>query len=278
MITDKSNFKKIFFYFLLLVGFVISIFPIVWMIASSFKELSEIASYPPSIWPEGFRFENYIELFTEVPYAKNLFNSAFVGVAHTFIAVMVATLSGFALSKYPNAPGRSFFFIFIIATMMIPQQVLAIPLYILMGKIGWVNSYQALILPFVAQGLGVFLFKQYMDGVPDDLLAAARIDGCSEFGIFWRIILPIAKPALGAIGTIYFMNNWNFFFWPLIITNQEKMFTIPVALSQLQGQQYGVPYHLLMAGSVVATLPLIVIFLFFQRYFIRGITMGALKQ
>ncbi len=274
----KIPFKKTIFYIILLVGFVISLFPFYFMITSSFKSNSDILSYPPKLLVQKWHLDNYLRLFSNIPFGRNIFNSIFVAVCFMVLSVLISAAAGFALSKYKNAPGRKGLFIFILATMMIPQQAVMIPLYIFMSRIGWINTYFALILPFVAQGFGVFLLKQYIDGVPDDLLESARIDGCSEFRIFWQIIMPIVRPALGALGIIFFMNNYNFFLWPLIVTNQKEMLTVPVALANLQGQMYGVPYDLIMAGSTLATLPLIVVFLVFQKQFISGITMGAIKQ
>lgn len=274
----KKSLKKTIFYFILLLGFVISLFPFYFMIISSFKSISDIFTYPPKLYVQEWHFDNYVRLFTNIPFARNIFNSVFVALCFTIISVMVSAAAGFGLSKYKQAPGRKGLFVFILATMMIPEQVVMIPLYIYMSKIGWINTYFALILPFVAQAFGVFLLKQYIDGVPDDLLDSARIDGCNEFRIFWQIIMPIVKPALGALGIICFMNSYNFFLWPLIVTNKKEMLTVPVALANLQGQMYGVPYDLIMAGSTLATLPLIIIFLFFQKQFISGITMGALKE
>lgn len=278
MNSKKNTFKKVIFYFLLICGFIISLFPFYWMFISSFKSLSEIFVYPPKLLPKDFSLNNYVRLFLEVPFARNMLNSAFVALSYMLLSIFISSTAGFALSKYRNVKGRMAVFIFIIATMMIPTQVIVIPLYILMGKIAWINSYRALILPFAANGFGVFLVKQYVDDIPDSLLDASRIDGCSEWRIYWSIILPVIKPALAALGTIYFMDSWNLFFWPLIATNQKLMFTIPIALAQLVDRQYNVPYDLIMAGSTLATIPLIGIFLLFQKQFIAGITAGAIKE
>jgi len=273
----KENITTYVFYILLSAGVIISIFPFVWMISSSFKTLAEISEYPPNLLPDDIMWKNYIEVFDILPYGRNLFNSFFVAIMYTFFGVFISATGGYALSKYREAPGRRLFFAVILSTMMIPMQVLAIPLYILMAQVGWINSYPALILPFAAQGFGLFMLKQYIDGIPDDLIEAARIDGCGEFRIFFQIILPVIKPAVAALGTIYFMNNYNLFFWPLIVTNRTIMYTIPVAIAQLQGQQFGIPLHLIMAAATMSTAPLIIIFLYFQKYIISGITMGALK-
>jgi ABC-type glycerol-3-phosphate transport system permease component len=278
MNLNKDYYKKLIFYAILILGVGISLFPFYWMFIASFKNLSEIFEYPPKLFPENFNLENYINLFKQTPFAKNMFNSIFVSVSYMILSVFISSTAGFALSKYRNAKGRVTIFIFIIATMMIPTQIIVIPLYILMGKINWINSYQALILPFAANGFGIFLIKQYIDDIPDSLLEAARIDGCSELRVYWQIVLPVIKPALAALATIYFMNNWNLFFWPLIATNMKEMFTVPIALAQLIDRQYNVPYHLVMAGSTIATIPLMIIFLLFQKQFIAGITAGAIKE
>jgi len=275
--SRNSKFTTIIFYLLLITGVVVSLFPFIWMILSSFKTLAEISEYPPSLLPDEIMWNNYIDVFESLPYGRNLFNSFFVAIMYTIFGVFISATGGYALSKFRDAPGRKFFFAIILSTMMIPMQVLAIPLYILMGRIGWINSYPGLIFPFVAQGFGLFMLKQYIDGIPDDLIEAARIDGCGEFRIFFQIIFPVIKPAVAALGTIYFMNNYNLFFWPLIITNKTIMYTVPVAIAQLQGQQFGIPLHHIMAAATLSTAPLIIIFLYFQKYIISGITMGALK-
>jgi len=273
----KENISTYIFYILLITGVLISLLPFVWMITSSFKSLAEISEYPPTLLPNKVMWNNYVDVFDTVPYGRNLFNSFFVAIMYTVVGVFISATGGYALSKYREAPGRRLFFAVILSTMMIPMQVLAIPLYIMMAQIGWINSYPALILPFAAQGFGLFMLKQYIDGIPDDLIEAARIDGCGEFRIFFQIIFPVIKPAVAALGTIYFMNNYNLFFWPLIVTNRSIMYTVPVAIAQLQGQQFGIPLHHIMAAATLSTAPLIIIFLYFQKYIISGITMGALK-
>ena len=240
--------------------------------------MGDIFIYPPVLFVKEWHFENYRNLFATVPFGLNIFNSLFVATCYVVITVLISLAAGFGLSKYKQAPGRTVLFIFILATMMIPQQILVIPLYIVMSKIGWINTYPALILPFAAQAFGVFLLKQYIDGIHDDLLDCARIDGCSEYRIFWQIIMPLVRPALGALAIIEFMSSYNSFLWPLIVTNKKEMLTVPVALANLRGLMYGVPYDLILAGSTLATLPLIIVFLVFQRQFVSGIIMGAIKE
>jgi ABC-type glycerol-3-phosphate transport system permease component len=269
---------KMFITLGLLGGAFLSIIPFYWMIINSFKSNHDIFAWPPILKPTLWNWSNYLELFHTTKFMLNAMNSLFIAISFTLLSVFLCALAGFAFAKYKKAPGANFLFILLLSPMMIPQQVLVIPLFILINRLGWNNSYQSVFVPFAASAFGMFLLKQYIESIPDDLLEAARIDGCMEYRIFLRIILPLIKPALAALAIIQFMYSWNDFLWPLIVLRTEDKFTIPLVLAQLQGKQYGIPYHLIMTGCTLATMPLIFIFFGLQKYFVAGATMGAIKQ
>lgn len=271
-------FSKLASMTLLVCGAFLSIVPFYWMLINSFKRNADIFAWPPLLTPTIWNWSNYEELFKSTKFIYNAGNSLMIAVLFTVLSVFLCSLAGFAFAKYREAPGAKFFFVLLLSPLMIPQQVLVIPLFILVNKLGWNNTYQAVFVPFAASAFGMFLLKQYIESIPDDLLEAARIDGCSEYRIFGQIILPLIKPALAALAIIQFMYSWNDFLWPLIVLRTADRFTIPLILSQLQGEKYGIPYHLIMTGCTLATMPLVFVFLGLQKYFVAGATMGAIKQ
>lgn len=268
-----SGFLK---YFFLVVIVIITILPFIWMVSAALKDINEIFSYPPTIIPKNFTLENVRILFIEYPFAKNIFNSSFIAIVATLGSLFFCTLGGFGFAKF-DFKFKNQLFLVLVGSMLIPQQSIMIPLFLVFRKIGWVNSFYPLIIPGLANAFGIFFMRQYMTSIPDSLIEAARIDGCSDFKIFLQIILPIVKPALATLGIIFFMNSWNAFVWPLIILQDIDLQTIPVVLTNLQGVIF-TPYNLIMAGAVISIIPLFVVFLFMQKYFISGITAGAVKQ
>jgi len=190
--------------------------------------------------------------------------------------VLTSTLAGYAFGK-KKFPGQTWLFWLLLITMMLPKQISLIPLFIIMKDLKWFDTYQAMIVPYIAYPFGVFLVKQFMQGIPDDLIDAAKIDGASELQLFWKIILPLAKPAVGALAIFAFMFGWNDYIWQLVVINKEKMLTLPVGISKLVAGWGSVDIGLGMAGATLAFIPMLMIFLFFQDYFIKGITVGAVK-
>ncbi|OGA35437.1 MAG: hypothetical protein A3G80_15275 [Betaproteobacteria bacterium RIFCSPLOWO2_12_FULL_62_13b] len=253
----------------------VSVGPLYWTVAASFKPQSEILTTHLALVPRDLTLGNYQALLTETSFARWFLNSLIVGLGTTGLALVFCTLGGFALAKYKFVGSRVIFFS-IVVTAGIPQFVTIIPVFSLMVHLHLVNSYWALILPFSANPLGIFLVRQYMVSIPSELLEAARIDGCSEFGLFWRVVLPVARPIVGAVGIFVFVHTWNQYFFPLIMVTSPEMQVLPVGVASLSGfffTQYGI----IMAGAVLSVVPVMVIFFTMQRQFVAGLTQGALK-
>jgi multiple sugar transport system permease protein len=267
---------NVVFYLAMIFGATVMIFPVIYMFSASLMSRQEIFSTPIKIFPEALRFSNYIEVFTRFNIHMYLNNSIIVAVSVIAISAFTSTLVGYSLAKF-QFPGKQFVFYFIIATMMIPFTVIVIPLYLLILKLNWANSYEALIIPSAMTPFGVFLLRQFILDLPDDYIDAARIDGSSEIGIFLKIIMPLSISAISATSIMTFVSNWNSFLWPLIVTSRQRYMTLPLGLAQFLNL-YEQEWHLLMTSSVIAVFPVLVIFLLFQRKFIEGMTgMTGLK-
>ena len=219
---------------------------------------------------------NYRNLWKTVPYNRYFINSIFIATASTLLTLFFCSLGGYAFAKY-QFRGQKILFGILLASMMVPFQVLLVPLFGLMYDIGWLNSYKAIIIPFSVGAFGVFLMRQFIVTIPSELLDAARIDGCSEFGIYYRIVLPIIKPALGALTIYSFLGSWNGYLWPLIILRDEAKYTLPIGLANLVGI-YRQDYGMLMAGTLLSLMPIVILFLAMQREFVQGITLGSVKE
>ena len=219
---------------------------------------------------------NYRNLWKTVPYNRYFVNSIFIATASTLLTLFFCSLGGYAFAKY-QFRGQKILFGILLASMMVPFQVLLVPLFGLMYDIGWLNSYKAIIIPFSVGAFGVFLMRQFIVTIPSELLDAARIDGCSEFGIYYRIVLPIIKPALGALTIYSFLGSWNGYLWPLIILRDEVKYTLPIGLANLVGT-YRQDYGMLMAGTLLSLMPIVILFLAMQREFVQGITLGSVKE
>ena len=219
---------------------------------------------------------NYRNLWKTVPYNRYFVNSVFIATASTLLTLFFCSLGGYAFAKY-QFRGQKILFGILLASMMVPFQVLLVPLFGLMYDIGWLNSYKAIIIPFSVGAFGVFLMRQFIVTIPSELLDAARIDGCSEFGIYYRIVLPIIKPALGALTIYSFLGSWNGYLWPLIILRDEVKYTLPIGLANLVGI-YRQDYGMLMAGTLLSLMPIVILFLAMQREFVQGITLGGVKE
>lgn len=268
--------KKVLGYGLLIAFGVLMLFPFGWMFLSSFKPLEDIFSSQATIIPDTIRILNYIEIFTEKHFDKALFNSLYISSIYTAGSVFFCALCGYGFSKYEFKFKRILLAI-VISSLMVPMETNMVPQYILFNKIGWIDSHLALIVPGLANAFGIFFMNQYYKNVDDAIIESGRIDGSSEFGIFLRIIMPIIKPAIASLGIIFFMNSWNNFVTPLIVIKSENLRTLPVAIQALDQGVNQTPYHLIMSSSVVSILPLLIIFIAFQKYFIDGITQGAVK-
>lgn len=260
---------------LLVLGVFITAIPFLYTISSSFKPQYEIFTFPIQWLPKEVYWDNYAKLFGETLFMRWFLNTAFVAIARTGLSLFLCTLAGFAFAKY-EFPLKRVLFVIVLASFTIPFEVLLVPLYKMMVTWGWLNSYWVIIVPFAANAFGIFLARQYALAIPTELLEAARIDGANEFTIFARIAFPNLKPALAVMGIIFFQGAWNDFIWPSIVLNDSQMYLINVALPSLRGP-YGDQYGLVLAGGVLAVLPMIIIFFTMQRYFIEGIMAGALK-
>jgi ABC-type glycerol-3-phosphate transport system permease component len=251
-----------------------TVLPLLWMFSTAFKQTSSFYIYPPQFIPAHPTLANFSDVF-KLGVGRALENSIIVAVAMTVIVVITSTMAGYALAKIPFR-GRSFVFATLLSGLMIPWEITIIPLYILIVKLGWVNTYHGVVLPMCATPLGIFIMRQFLQSIPNELIDAARLDGASEFAIFRQIIVPLCRPATAALATIIFLSAWGAFLWPLIASSQNDMQTLPVAIALLQ-QQYTSSYGLMMAGATVAFLPALATFLAFQRYFVQGITMSGFK-
>lgn len=256
---------------------VLFMFPFYWLFVSAFKAKDQIFSLPPVLWPNPWRFSNFAAVFEKTHIVQAFINSVVIACGHCTLALFLCSLAGFAFAKYPHAPGRDKLFAFVLATMMIPGAVTLIPVFVVLCKLHAINTYWAMIVPGAASAFGIFWMRQYTaENVHNDLLDAARIDGCSEFRIYWSVVLPVLKPAMAALGIILLIGSWNNLMWAFIVLRTTDMYTLPLVIYLLNGENR-TPFEMIMAASVLATLPLVIAFLFFQRQFIAGITAGAIK-
>ncbi|MBE2241024.1 MAG: carbohydrate ABC transporter permease [Caldilineaceae bacterium] len=251
--------------------------PLVWMISTSFKEQFQVFSYPPEWLPDPWTLKGYQRLFSMSPIGNWLFNSVLVAVTITACQLVFSSLAAYAFARV-RFPGRDVIFMGYLATMMIPSQVTLIPGYILIKYLGWIDTYFALTVPFLfGSAFGTFLLRQFFQTIPTELEDAARIDGAGYFDIYWRIILPLAKPALATLGVFVFLHFWNDFLWPLIVINTNELRTLPVGLAVVSRSMFGTDWPALMGGAVISLVPILTIFFFAQRYFVQGITLTGLK-
>jgi multiple sugar transport system permease protein len=227
------------------------------------------------LWPSEWRWSNFTLPFKEAPFARYYLNSVVVGVSVTLLNVITCTLAGYSFAKF-DYRGRNVLFFLVLATLMIPLEVIYVPLYALVFKLGWVNSFAGLIIPSGTSAFGIFLMRQSMESVPDELIDAARIDGAGELRIYTSIVLPTIVPILATLGIWTFLSTWNDFMWPLIVLSDEARWTLPVALANLSGEHVQ-DTELMMAGSVLTILPVMLVFLFLQRYYIQGVMVGSVK-
>ncbi len=262
-------------YLVLVGGAFLMVFPFIWMIIASLMTAGEIQMRPPVWLPATPQFSNYSELAESIPIARLYFNSLFTSGVIVLGVLLSSSLAGFAFAKY-RFPGRELLFYLILATMMIPFFVTLIPVFFIVRQLGWIDTYQGLVVPGLTSAYGIFLMRQFMVTVPDELIDAARIDGASEPMIYWRIVIPLVKPALATLGTFTFIGAWNNFLWPLLVLNSRELFTLPLGINSLRSL-YADNTNLLMAGTAVAVLPMLLLFVFLQRYFIKGIALTGLK-
>ncbi len=260
---------------ILILGSILTVVPFLYMISASFKTNSEIYSVPLTWIPRNFIIDNYVRLVTELPFIRQYLNSVFLAVVETALLVFFSSLGGYGFAKY-EFWGKRPMFLFLLATMMIPSQLSLVPLFLIVNFFGWINTYWAIIVPGMISAFGIFFMRQVMVSIPNEVIDAARVDGASEFGIYWRIALPMAGAGVAVYATLAFLGSWNSFLWPLIVLRTPEMLTAPVAIASLVGL-YKVEYGMIMAGATLSIIPVIILFILGQKYFIAGILSGAIK-
>lgn len=275
MYSQTSKLALFICYLLLSLGAVFMLLPLLWMTSAAFKPLSEIIQVPPTWIPKHFTLDNFKEIFSQLPFGRYFFNSILTTCIILASVIITSTMGGYAFAKY-NFKFKNIFFFLILSSMMIPFQVRMIPLYQLSQKLDIINNYAGVVFPWLFDAMGIFLMKQFMTSVPNELIESARIDGLSEGSIFLRIVLPLVKPAISTLTIFTFSWSWEEFLWPLVITNSDKVRTLPVGL-QFFSEQYGSNVHWQMAGAFAAVIPVIIVFFTMQKQFIEGIALTGLK-
>lgn len=267
---------RLWLYVVLTLGLAAMVMPFVWMILGSFKTNAEIRQHPTNFWPIDPTLDNYTQLFGRLDFATFFTNSIIVASFVTLGNIVFSSMVGYALAKL-EFRGKRLLFLLVLGTLMVPGVVTFVPLFVLTANLGLVNSYPGLILPFLITPLGVFLMRQFMLSLPDDIIEAARIDGAGEWRIFARVIMPLCGPAVATLTILTFLASWNNFLWPLVVATTEDKYTLPVALALYSVGQNAAQYGLMMAGAVVVVVPVLLIFVVLQRYFVQGIALTGIK-
>lgn len=271
----KSMLLKILVYSLLSIGAILMILPFAWMISTALKAPNEVMSMPPVWIPSEIRWDNFTKALDVAPFGRYFINSIIVTVVSTIGELITAILAAFAFSKM-KFYGRDVLFAILLGTMMVPGEVLLIPNFVTLSNLGWIDSYNALIIPWIASIFSIFLLRQYFLGIPEQLAYAAKVDGCGDFKFLWYIMVPLAKPALITIGLLKVIGSWNAFLWPLIVTNSRELRTLPVGLSAFTTEA-GTSYEQLMAASCMVVLPIVILFFFMQKQIVEGVSRSGVK-
>lgn len=272
----KTHGLRILLYGSLGLASALAILPFAWMLSASLMPMGEASTFPPRFVPPEITLEQYRVLFQTLHVGRYFVNSLILAVSVTLLSLLVNSMAGFAFAKFWFR-GKRPLLVMLLASMAIPVQVTMLPLFLLMKKLGLLNTYLAVILPAAASIFGIFLMSQYLKSIPDSFIEAARMDGASDFSIYWRIILPLCKPVLLTLALFTFMGTWNDFMWPLVVMTQEDMYTLTVALASLSGEHVQ-DVELMMAGSVITIIPVLLLFLVLQKHYIQGIVVGGLKE
>lgn len=272
----KNGAGKVILYTILVLYAITTLIPFVWAVSSSFKTLEEIVQGTINFWPKDFTFDNYKQIFIQQEYFPRwLFNSLFIAVVGTILNLLFNSMAGYALARL-SFPGKKSLFIIILAVLMIPAQVTMIPNFLILKTLGWLNTYQGMIVPSMINATFIFMMRQFFLNFPKELEEAASLDGLTRLGTFFRIVLPLAKPALAAQAIFVFMGFWNDFMRPLIVMSDVEMFTLPLGLNTFKGQFISY-WNYIMAASMVFTMPVLILYAFFNRYFVKGITFTGEK-
>jgi ABC-type glycerol-3-phosphate transport system permease component len=274
---SSKRLKKFFGYLVLWILSFLSLYPLAVMVLNSFKTDTEINGNPSGI-PENFTLENYTHIFAvQGGLIGNFMNGIIIALITTVVSVFLAAMAAFAFSKY-SFKGRNIIFAFLLSTMMVPHEITIPPLFLIFSKLGWVNTFQGMIVPGLVSVFGLFMLRQYMLGVPNEIFEAARIDGAGHWRLFWSIMVPIANPAIASLSILQFLGTWNSYLWPIIIAPDPSIQPIMAVLPTIRDQQgYAPLWATIMTGCVLATLPVILVFVIFQDKFISGVTVGAVK-
>lgn len=276
-VNRMFKWKSIFLHIGLIAGLLLSIFPFYWLLVMATRTTSDIYSFPPKLWFGPHLLDNVSRVLSSIDFFGAFWNTLFVASACTLLVLFFDSLAGFTFAKF-QFPGKKWLFVLLLATMMAPAQLSLVPSFVIMAEFGWVGTYKALIIPGMVNAFGIFWIRQYaQESVPSELLDAGKIDGCGFFRLYWNISLPILRPALSFLAAFTFIGVWNDYLWPLIILNDENKFTLQVALSSLNGI-YTTDYSMVIAGTLLAVIPLIVLFLFISKQFISDIAAGAIKS
>ncbi|WP_029689381.1 carbohydrate ABC transporter permease [Thermoanaerobacter sp. A7A] len=272
----RKNLKKLLVYLLLIIISGLFLIPVLWIVLSSLKTPTDLYKWPPSLFPKEITFVNFETAFKKGNFGVYFYNTTVVTILSTIITLIINTMAGYALAKY-KFYGSNLILIGFLSTLMIPLEIIMIPIFIVIRTLGLYNSLWGIIIPPAATPTGVFLIRQYLLGVPDELLEAARIDGASEWRLFWNIIVPIAKPVISVLAIFSFMWRWNDFLWPLIVISDPQKYTIQLAISNFIGE-FNVDWPSLIAMSVISMIPVLIVFLIFQKQLVKGIVTSGLKE
>lgn len=261
---------------LILVG-LIFVFPFAWMFLTSFKSLGEVFQFPPQLLPEAWLWENMKTAWESGPFLTYFFNSLIVTVSILILQLITGVLAAYAFARY-QFKGRDLLFGLTLVALMVPPQITFVPVFLLMSHWGWLNTYLSLIIPYAASAFGIFLLRQAFRQVPEEVIEAARLDQASEWKIIWRIMVPMARPVLVTFGLFSFIYHWNDYFWPLVMTNQEAIRTLPIGIAMLKdASSGGVMWNVVMAGNLILVIPILIIFFVAQRQIIRAFVYSGVK-
>jgi multiple sugar transport system permease protein len=258
---------------LLIIGAAIFAGPFVWALLTSFKSSAEALTVPPTFWPQDWHFDNYAQVFAVAPFGLYYLNSFIVAGVTTVLQIVTSLIAGFAFARL-NFRGKNVIFVVLLAALLVPFEVVFTPLVTLLSSLGWLNSYQGLIVPNIASILGVFLFRQFFSSFPTEIEDASRVDGAGVWRRMWSIVIPMARPMIGSFAVLSFVGSWNNFFFQFLVVTKTQYFTVPVGLTQLQSTDIAQTFNLLMAGSMLATVPVFIVFLLFQRQIVSSIGGG----
>ncbi|MBU3195104.1 carbohydrate ABC transporter permease [Clostridium algidicarnis] len=271
----KVTLEKVLIYIVLIITAIFILTPFIWILLTALKSPEEVFSNPPVIIPSKLQWQNFIEVFKLKNFSRYFFNSVVITIAITIGELITTILAAFAFSNL-DFRGKNIIFTILIGTMMVPGEVLLIPNFVTLSKIKWINTYKALIIPWCTSVTSIFFLRQYFLNIPKQLYYAAKVDNCSDFKYLIKVVIPIARPAIFTIAILKIINSWNSFMWPLIMTNSEKMRTLPIILAKFSSE-VGMDYHMLMAASTIIITPMIIIFIFLSKYIINGVSKGGIK-